>query len=180
MIRPLLSLAALLIAAATPAHAADFAVASSDFTDGGRLTDAQVFDGFGCTGGNVAPALAWSGAPAGTRSFAVTAYDPDAPTGSGFWHWLMFDIPVDTTSLAAGSTGSERPAGAIEVRNDYGGTGFGGACPPPGPAHRYVFTVFALKVGELGLGADATPAITGFMLNANALATARITALYGR
>nr|WP_281010198.1 YbhB/YbcL family Raf kinase inhibitor-like protein [Oharaeibacter diazotrophicus] len=178
--RPLLSLAALVVGAATSVHAADFTVTSPDFTDGGRLGEAQVFDGFGCTGGNVAPALAWTGAPAGTKSFAVTVYDPDAPTGSGFWHWSMFDIPAATTSLATGSTGAGRPAGAVEVRNDYGGTGFGGACPPPGPAHRYVVTVFALKVDKLGLGADATPAVTGFMLNANVLATARITALYGR
>jgi len=180
MIRSFLPLAALVLAAATPALAADFTVTSPDFADGGRLAEAQVFDGFGCTGGNLAPALAWTGAPEGTESFAVTAYDPDAPTGSGFWHWVMFDIPADTAALPAGSTGAARPAGAVEVRNDYGAPGFGGACPPPGPAHRYVFTVFALKVATLGLGADATPAIAGFMLNANALATTRVTALYGR
>lgn len=172
----LLTLLAGLIAA-TPALAADFTLTAGDFADGGRLPDAQVFDGFGCSGGNRSPALSWSGAPAGTESFALTVYDPDAPTGSGFWHWVMFDIPAGTTALAAGAG---EPEGAKEARNDYGRPGYGGACPPPGPAHHYVFTVWALPTATLGLDADATPAMVGFMLHGNALAKATLTATYGR
>jgi len=146
------------------------------------MGNAQVFQGFGCSGGNISPALRWSDVPAGTKSFAITAYDPDAPTGSGWWHWVSYDLPASVSSLqtGAGKAGA-MPAGAKQGRNDFGSNDFGGACPPLGDApHRYIFTVFALKVDKLDVPADASAALIGFMLNANKLATASITARYGR
>jgi len=139
-----------------------------------------VFKGFGCEGGNQSPQLSWSGAPKGTKSFALIAYDPDAPTGSGWWHWSVVNLPASATQLAAGASGQAMPAGAREMRNDYGVAGFGGACPPPGAMHRYIFTIHALGVEKLDLPADASNALTGFMINANSLAHATITAVYNR
>jgi len=155
---------------------------STDIAEGKLMGNTQVFQGFGCTGGNASPALSWSDVPAGTKSFAITAYDPDAPTGSGWWHWTSYDLPASVHSLptGAGKAGG-LPGGAKQGRNDYGSNDFGGACPPPGDApHRYIFTVFALKVEKLGVPADASAALIGYMLNANKLATASITARYGR
>ena len=127
------------------------------------------------------PQLAWTGAPEGTQSFVVTAYDPDAPTGSGWWHWTVFDIPAAVTELPAGATvGAGLPAGAVEGRTDFGAPGYGGACPPPGAPHHYVFTVFALGVADLPLDDGASGAMVGFMARANALASATLTATYGR
>ena len=135
MLRPTL-LSSVLVAAALagPAAADSFQLTSTTIAEGQQLDAAQVFQGFGCEGGNTAPDLAWSGAPEGTESFAVTVYDPDAPTGSGWWHWFAFNIPADVTELpAAGAV----PSGTVELTNDYGTTGFGGACPPLGGVHRY-------------------------------------------
>lgn len=141
------------------------------------------FDGFGCSGDNRSPALKWSGAPEGTQAFAVTVYDPDAPTGSGWWHWMVINIPSNVTELApdAGAVGGVNlPTGASQARIDYGVTGWGGVCPPPGDApHRYIFTVYALK-GRIEVPADATAALTGFMIHANSLGHASFTARYGR
>ncbi|MCC6244380.1 MAG: YbhB/YbcL family Raf kinase inhibitor-like protein [Gemmatimonadaceae bacterium] len=144
----------------------------------------QVFNGFGCTGKNVSPSLTWTGAPAGTKSFAVTVYDPDAPTGSGWWHWMVYDIPATTTTLPAGvgTTGKAAlPAGALQGMTDFGAKGWGGPCPPVGDKpHRYIFTVFALKTPKLDVPATATSALIGYNLNGNMLAKASFTALYGR
>jgi Raf kinase inhibitor-like YbhB/YbcL family protein len=162
----------------------EFRVSSPDFEPNGTVRKAQVFNGWGETGGNVSPALSWSGAPADTKSFAVTLYDPDAPTGSGWWHWLLFNIPASVTSLPAGAgdpAGKLAPAGTVQTRTDYGTYGYGGPCPPPGDKpHRYVLTVFALKVERLELGPDSSGALVGFNLNANALAKASVTSYYGR
>ena len=120
-------------------------------------------------------------APAGTKSYAVTLYDPDAPTGSGWWHWSVFNVPASTTSLPGGATASTLPAGAMQGRNDYGDSAYGGACPPPGDkAHRYQITVWALSVDKLPLDQQASGAMLGYMLNANALGKAQLTGLYGR
>jgi Raf kinase inhibitor-like YbhB/YbcL family protein len=161
-----------------------FTLTSPDFEPNGTVRDAQVFDGWGATGGNVSPELSWSGAPPETASFAVTLYDPDAPTGSGWWHWLVFNIPATVSRLPAGAGAPSRnlaPPGSVQSRTDYGTVGYGGPCPPPGDRpHRYVLTVFALKVARLDLGPDASGALVGFHLNANALARASVTSYYGR
>jgi Raf kinase inhibitor-like YbhB/YbcL family protein len=180
--RTLVVLAAL--AAASPALAAGkFTLTSKDVKPGSTLTDQQVFNGFGCSGANVSPELAWSNVPAGTKSFVVTVYDPDAPTGSGWWHWVVYDIPATATELAqgAGSGKAALPEGAKQGRTDFGAPGFGGACPPPGDKpHRYVFTVYALKADKLEVPADASPAMIGFMTKGNALGSASFTAKYAR
>jgi len=173
------ALAALL--AAPLAAQADLNVTSPDVAEGQQMPRAQEFNGFGCSGGNIAPAISWSGAPAGTRSFAVTVYDPDAPTGSGWWHWIVYDIPAGTTSLARGTVAATLPVGAQQGHNDYGTLDFGGACPPKGDKpHRYVFTVWALKVDKLGVPATASAALIGYSVRANTLASGALTARYGR
>ncbi len=144
----------------------------------GQATARQVFSGFGCEGENTSPQLSWSDAPEGTKSYAITMYDPDAPTGSGWWHWVVFDLPVETTSLASGA-GSEEgdllPKGAIQGVSDYGSASYGGPCPPEGHGfHQYLVTVYALKTESLGLDASASPAVIGYYLNANALAKASL------
>lgn len=174
-----------LILSAPSVWAADkFTLMSPTIKPNATLTTDQVFNGFGCTGKNVSPALKWSGEPQGTQSFAITVYDPDAPTGSGWWHWVVYNISADVHELAEGAgdiTGKRLPTGAVQGRTDFGPAGFGGACPPPGDkAHRYVFTVFALKIEKLDLPADATAALVGYMLNMNKLAVAKFTAQYRR
>ncbi|RYC17752.1 YbhB/YbcL family Raf kinase inhibitor-like protein [Ciceribacter ferrooxidans] len=163
------------------ARAADFTLSSADIRDGGALAEAQVANAFGCTGGNVSPQLSWSNAPEGTKSFVVSAYDPDAPTGSGFWHWAMFNIPASVTGLERGITPDKgAPEGAVQSRADAGFASYLGACPPAGETHRYIFTVTALSVDKLDLDQNASGALIGFMTNANALAKAAITVTYGR
>ncbi|MFT8644099.1 kinase inhibitor [Gluconacetobacter sp.] len=159
-----------------------FTLTSRAFKDGERLPDAQVFDGMGYRGGNISPPLAWSGAPEGTRSFAITMYDPDAPTGSGWWHWVAVNIPATVTALAAGagSGDADLPEGAFMTRTDFGGNVYGGAAPPPGPAHRYIFTVHALDTETLSVPSDASGAMVGFFLHSHSLGSASLTALFGK
>lgn len=167
---------------ASAAHpAGHFSVKSSDLVSKGRIALSHVYNGMGCNGQNVSPALEWSGAPSGTKSFAVTMYDPDAPTGSGWWHWMIYNIPATTTSLAAGAgNGKNAPSGSVEGPTDFGKKEYGGPCPPPGKPHHYHITVFALKTEKLDVPGNATSAYVGFNLNANKIATARITGLYAR
>ncbi|KEA65479.1 Phospholipid-binding protein [Marinobacterium lacunae] len=143
----------------------------------------QEFQGFGCTGGNLSPQLSWSGAPEETKAFAILAYDPDAPTGSGWWHWQVVNIPAETTSLPAGAGDPSKdlmPQGSVQLSNDYGSKGFGGACPPIGHGvHRYQFTVHALSQ-ELELPENASAALTGYMINAYSIASSTIEATYQR
>ena len=163
------------------AHA--FTLTSPNISAGGKIADAQVFNGFGCQGGNLSPQLTWSGAPAGTRSFALLMYDPDAPTGSGWWHWILYNIPATATSLPAGAGDPHKnllPAGALQGRTDFGTPGYGGPCPPPGKAHHYHLWLYALKVERLDVPADATAAYIGFNVRAQALGRAQLMGVYGR
>ncbi len=159
-----------------------FRLTSKDFKDGDVLPQAQVFNGMGHSGGNRSPQLQWEDAPEGTQSFVVTCYDPDAPTGSGWWHWVVVDIPGRARELpqGAGSAGGEGdlPAPAFQTRTDFGPPGYGGAAPPPGAPHRYIFTVHALKVPSLGLNAEVSPAYVGFNVHFNSLGSASLTATY--
>lgn len=151
---------------------------------GSKLPAEQVFNGFGCTGPNVSPELQWSGAPAGTKSFALTIYDPDAPTGSGWWHWIVYDMPPGVNALASGAgdaSGKGLPGAAKHGRSDFGTYAFGGACPPEGHApHHYIFTLYALDLDTLGVPADASAALIGYMIGHHTLAKSSFTALYNR
>jgi len=151
---------------------------------GGSGTKTMEFNGFGCSGDNQSPQLSWENAPEGTKSFAVTMYDPDAPTGSGFWHWVVFDIPSNVNELVANAGNGSlnlAPKGAIQSTTDYGIKGFGGPCPPEGHGfHQYIITVYALKTDSLGLDANANPAYVGFNLWNQTLAKASIIAYYKR
>jgi Raf kinase inhibitor-like YbhB/YbcL family protein len=165
----------------------EFTVRSDSFKDGDYLAKDHILSaeyGFGCEGGNKSPHLAWSGAPTGTKSFAVTCFDPDAPTGSGFWHWLVVNVPPDVNELAldAGNPKVRKlPKEALQTRTDFGAPGYGGPCPPPGDhPHRYLFTVFAVGADSLPVTADTSAAIIGFQLNFNTLAKAAIMGLYKR
>ena len=153
------------------AQAQTFTLSSSNL--GGQATQAEFFNGFGCTGENLSPQLSWEHAPEGTKSFAITMHDVDAPTGSGWWHWLAFDIPTSTTSLAAGAGStnpSAMPKGVVQSITDYGKPGYGGPCPPEGHGfHRYEITLFALGVESLGLEASANPALVGYYIGANTI-----------
>lgn len=159
-----------------------FTLSSKDL--GGQATKIQEYDGFGCSGDNQSPQLQWKNAPEGTKSFAITIHDPDAPTQSGFWHWVVFDIPANVNELVTGAGDVEKglaPKGAIQSLNDYGIKGYGGPCPPEGHGyHQYIITVFALKTDKLGLDENINPAVAGFNLWANTIAKASIVAYYQR
>lgn len=160
-----------------------FTLTSKDIAHGDFMKKAQEFKGFGCEGENLSPQLSWSGAPEGTKAYAVFAYDPDAPTGSGWWHWQVVNIPATATIIPGGAgtpDSNKMPKGSRQIENDYGVKGFGGACPPVNHgAHRYQFTVYALSK-TLDLPENASGALTGYMVKANSLASSTIEALYKR
>jgi Raf kinase inhibitor-like YbhB/YbcL family protein len=184
MAKKILLAAAVALAASTLAASA-FELKSPDIPPGGgAIAETFVYNGFGCVGGDLSPALAWKNPPEGTKSYALLVHDPDAPTGgAGFWHWVVYDIPATTTGLpqGVGKDGKGLPAGAKQVTTDYGVPGYGGPCPPKGDkAHRYNFTIYALKVDKLEAPPKATASLAGFLINANALGKATLTGTYGR
>lgn len=161
-----------------------FELKSPDLAPGGRIAAKFIYNGFGCAGGNVSPALNWSDPPPGTRSFAVLVHDPDAPTGgAGFWHWMVYDIPASATGLpqGVGKGGKGLPEGALQAATDFGAPGYGGPCPPKGDKpHHYHFTIYALKVDKLDLPPHSTASLAGSLVNASALGKASLTGTYGR
>jgi Raf kinase inhibitor-like YbhB/YbcL family protein len=165
---------------ATLTKAQTFTLKSKDL--GGQATEKQVLNGFGCTGKNISPQLFWENAPENTKSFAVTIHDEDAPTGSGWWHWLIFDIYKDVTELKQGAgkiTNEIAPKNTIQSKTDFGTPGYGGPCPPVGSSpHKYIVTVYALKIEKLGLDSSANPALVGFMLEQNAIQKASLIFYY--
>jgi|GEM_PF-266995 len=158
-----------------------FALSSTNFRDGAQVNAPQVFDENGCTGANRSPQLTWHNPPAGTRSYAVTIFDPDAP-GPGWWHWSVANIPAQVNTLPenAGASGALKQLGALQARNDFGGAGYGGPCPPPGKPHRYVVTVYALGVGKLALSPNGPATTFDREIHGAALGSAQITVTYGR
>ena len=168
----------------TLTYAAGFTLSSPEIKANSTMPKSFEFNGFGCSGENKSPALKWSGAPKDTKSFAVTMYDPDAPTGSGWWHWVVINIPADVNELAANAgalNSTTLPKGAVQGRTDFGEAAWGGTCPPQGDKpHRYIFTVYALKTDKIDVPADATAALTGYMIHGNMLGKASFTAKYGR
>jgi len=153
-------------AAPAASAVAGLALTSPEIAPGATIQNEQVYRGFECNGTNISPELRWSGAPNGTKSFAVTLYDPDAPTGSGWWHWVIFNIPATSTFLPRNAGDPKMglaPPGAVQVRTDFGTVGYGGPCPPRGDRpHRYVFTIFAVDVDKLSVDESASPALVGF------------------
>ncbi len=179
----LTSLIALAALIATPIAQA-FELSSQDIQAGQPMPKAQEYKGFGCDGSNLSPHLAWRNPPAGTKSFAITAYDPDAPTGSGWWHWVSYNIPANVSELPTGAGDPATklaPSGMVQHRTDFGAAGFGGACPPKGDKpHRYQFRIFALDVEKLEIPPEGSAALVGFMLNGHTLGVAVLEALYQR
>ncbi len=154
-------------------------IESADFKEGQILKIDQVYNGFGCAGENKAPQITIKNVPAGTKSLAITVYDPDAPTGSGWWHYIAYNIPSDTKEIAAAD--SMIAEGVTFGKNDFGTRAFGGACPPVGHGkHRYILTVHALSIEKLGIDQDSSAALIGYNINENTLAKASITAYYER
>ncbi len=172
----------LVLLTANLVYAEGFTLMSKDIS--GQVSEAQVFSGMGCTGLNQSPELKWEGIPENTKGFAVTVYDPDAPTGSGWWHWTIFNIPAKVRHLKVDAGNPEKnlaPKGSVQGVTDFGKPGFGGACPPPGDGpHRYIFTVYALRVEKIELDSSTPPAMVGFYLNHNAIAKASLIAYYSR
>jgi Raf kinase inhibitor-like YbhB/YbcL family protein len=161
-----------------------FILRSPQFTEGQQLPKAFVHSAMGAGGQNLSPELTWEGAPAGTKSFALTMYDPDAPTGSGWWHWVVHDIPATVGSLPQGAgnaDGTKLPKGARQARTDFGSKEYGGAAPPPGHGpHRYIFTLHALNVEKLDVDEAPSAAYIGFLIHFAKLSEAKLTARYER
>ncbi len=167
--------------AAGSAKAGDFKIENVELA-GDSFAHAQVSGSFGCDGQNVSPAIRWSGAPPATQSYLLTLFDRDAPTGSGFWHWVVADIPASVHAMpsGAGDDATRLPAGARPMKNDTGEARYLGPCPPRGETHRYVLTLHALKVAKLPVDGHATPAVIGYAAHGQEIATATTTVRFGR
>ncbi len=174
----------LVLAGWEAAFAGDLTLSSPQMKDGDHMAVEQVFDNLGCTGKNISPELVWTNIPAGTKSLALTVYDPDAPTGSGWWHWVIFNISPNVNRLPANAgdvNAKLAPAGSVQSRTDFGATGYGGPCPPVGDKpHRYIFTLVALDLDKLPLDETAPAAMVGFYLNQHTIQKAQLTVLYAR
>ena len=157
-----------------------FKLFSNDLKDGDKMPERHVFNGMGYKGDNISPHLAWDEVPAGTKSFVVSVYDPDAPTGSGWWHWVVANIPADTRLLPQGAgSGQDRlPEQAVQTRTDFGKAGYGGAAPPKGETHRYIFTVHALDVEAIDVDENSSGAVVGFNVHFHSLGSASLTVTY--
>jgi Raf kinase inhibitor-like YbhB/YbcL family protein len=169
----------LMAAAVSCLHSQNFTLKSTEVQ--GQATQKQFFNGMGCKGENISPQLSWENPPEGTQYYAITMYDKDAPTGSGFWHWVVFNIPANVKELRSNAGDISKglmPADAVQGMTDFGKPGYGGPCPPAGPSHQYLITVYALK-GKIELDKNAMPAVVGFYLNANMLARASLV-MYGK
>ncbi|MXP56299.1 kinase inhibitor [Pantoea sp. Mhis] len=153
---------------------------SKDFYDGDKMPELHVFNGMGYTGGNISPHLSWDEIPSNTKSFIITCYDPDAPTGSGWWHWIVVNIPITVNMLeqGAGTDINKLPKGAIQTRTDFGKIGYGGAAPPPNKSHRYIFNVHALNINKLNVDENDSGAMVGFKMHYHLITSASITAIY--
>jgi len=179
--KKLVAIAQLIFLAFSANADTELLLSSKDIAEGDLLNNAQVLNGFGCEGSNQSPHLEWSGAPEETKSFAITAYDPDAPTGSGWWHWIVYDLDASVNALEkdSGNEANHRmPAGAKHGRNDFGYFGYGGACPPAGEVHRYQFNLHALDIKKLPVGTDASAAMLGYFIHMHSIGTAQIEARY--
>ena len=178
--RALLHVFILACATAAPAHA-EMSLSLPGISEDGFAPD-QVLSGFGCEGANLSPELVWSDAPPETKSFIVSIHDPDAPTGSGFWHWSSFNIPATVTRLAegAGSASGGMPAGAVMARNDFSHNQYDGACPPEGSTHKYLVTVFVMPTDSIPLDETASAAIVGFFAKTASIARASVVVTHGR
>lgn len=174
-----LLLGCLALATTAVSNAAGFRLSSPDVQEMKPIGPSLYANSFGCSGENLVPRLEWNNSPVGTRSYALTLHDEDAPTGSGFWHWVVYDIPANTTGLKGGRDGGSLPAGAVQGNTDLGKPGFMGPCPPPGRKHRYRWTLHALKVDKLPIETGATAALVGFYLWQNELAKTSLTVIAG-
>jgi len=172
---------AIVFALALAGPASAFEISSPAVGSDGVIPDKNIANGFGCSGGNASLPLEWKDVPADAKSLALTMYDPDAPTGSGFWHWLVVNMPPSTTDLAEGASDGGMPEGAVQARGDAGVSGYFGPCPPEGDTpHHYVFTVFAVDTDKLDIGADTSGAVVGFNLHFHTIDKASVTYTYGR
>jgi Raf kinase inhibitor-like YbhB/YbcL family protein len=178
--KKIMLLSALLVTLPAVNAAEQFTLSSADIKPSSTLGEQHVLNGFGCTGNNQSPQISWENAPKGTKSFALTAYDPDAPTGSGWWHWVVYDINKELKSIPRGVGSQEQSENFKFGRNDFGQYTYGGACPPEGQEHRYQFTVYALDIETLPIDKNVTAAMIGFFIKSHTLAEAKIEVMYKR
>jgi Raf kinase inhibitor-like YbhB/YbcL family protein len=171
-----------LLVVSVNAESGTFRLESPEWHDGGTVPMRNLFNGSGCNGSNISPGFHWLGAPKGTRSFAITIYDPDAPSPGGWWHWVVFNIPSPVSTLPAGAgdkASSRLPPGSSQCRNDYGESGYGGPCPPPGATHRYVAKIYALDVEKISARSDAPPGRVAKQIQEHSIGSAQLTVSFG-